>query len=479
MRVMLIETTSQRYRENPFSQMDRVLEPLAIEYIGAHLQAVGHEVLLIQQITQANEEILEQVINANPDIVGFSCMTYSYPDTLALAESIKRKAPNIQTMLGGYHVIGMDTGPKCFDFIVKGEGEIAAERITDFISGEVDVQDIPGLLFYRGERWDIPSKRIDLSCTRIENPLRLPRDVFHSYSMGENLPDTRIACVVAGRGCPYRCDFCCTPQIYPGKRMHRPVEEVVSEIIALRDELGVNNINLRDETFTPHKDYVKAFCEEMIKRKANVSWRAFANIGNVNQELLQLMADAGCHMLFYGIEASDPATLKMRRKNFSSRRERIVEDIRATQEVGIYVRAGFIVGHENDTRESFQHHEAYLKELCPDELYISFLTPFPGTPLYQTIRDSGQLLTTDFRMYDCEHPIVDIGIPAEELIRLRHQLYVGFYSSREWTNHIKELASRNSGRREEIVSFTSHIAHKLGIPDIFNDNETMPVKCNG
>jgi radical SAM superfamily enzyme YgiQ (UPF0313 family) len=479
MKVALIETSSLRYRENPFSQMDRVLEPLAIEYIGAHLQALGHEVRLFQQIRQTNGELLESILSTAPDLVGFSCMTYSYPETLDLAESMKARAPDIQTMLGGYHVIGMDTAPKCFDFVIKGEGEIATERVTDFILGKVDIQDIPGLLFARGVRWDIPPKRIDLSCTRIEAPLRLPRDAFHSLSIGENLPDTRIACVVAGRGCPYRCDFCCTPQIFPGKRMLRPVEDVVSEIIALRDEMGVNNINLRDETFTPHKEYVRAFCEEMIKRKANVSWRAFANIGNVNRELLQLMSDAGCHMLFYGIEASDSETLKMRRKNFSNRTDRIAEDIRATQSVGIYVRAGFIVGHETDTRESFIHHEAYLKELCPDELYISFLTPFPGTPLFQSIHNSGRLLTTDLQLYDCEHPIVDIGIPAEELVKLRQQLYIGFYSSHEWTAHVKEYVRRDPARLEEISIFTAHVAHRLGIPDVFKDESTHGLECNG
>lgn len=466
MKVVLIETTSEAYRKNPLSQMDRVLEPLGIEYIGAHLKACGHDVQLIQQLTLSTDEVVNQVVSLRPDLVGFSCMTYSYPEAVTLARSIKQEIPEIKTVLGGYHVLGIETPPEYFDFVIKGEGELATEKILDFIAGKVDVDipNIPGLMFFQDQRWDIQMKRCDFS--QLENPMRLPRGPFRSMSMGENMPETKIACVVAGRGCPYRCDFCCTPQLYSGERVCRPVQDVVSEILILRDQFGVNNINLRDETFTPDKDYVIAFCNEMINRQANISWRAFANVGNVNEEIIKLMSDAGCHMLFYGIEASDPETLKRRRKNFSSK-ARIIEAIKMTQEAGIYVRAGFIVGHETDTPESFIHHDAFLREVCPDELYISFLTPFPGTPLYQEIKKSGRLLTTDLERYDCEHPIIDIGIQEEELVRLRNELYNGFYSSKEWTGHVLKRAKGNSKERDEIERYAAFISDKHNVSNPF------------
>ena len=125
MRVVLIETTSREYRENPLRQMDRILEPLAIEYIGAHLQACGHDVELIQQLTAETEEVLQKIVLTRPDVVGFSSMTYSYSETLALSEAIKREIPQVNTILGGYHVLGMDTAPDCFDFVIRGEVEYA------------------------------------------------------------------------------------------------------------------------------------------------------------------------------------------------------------------------------------------------------------------------------------------------------------------------------------------------------------------
>lgn len=463
MNVLLIETTSEAYRNNPFSQMDRFLEPLAIEYIGAHLKSVGHDVELIQQLSHRNDQIIAEVVKRKPDVVGFSCMTYSYPDTLELAEAIKQEMPFVQTILGGYHVIGMDTSPECFDFVIRGEGEIAVELVLDFLAGKKDLQFIPGLRFYKGERWDIPQKVS--KPFHLQPPIRLPRENYRSMSMGENLPDTRLACVVARRGCPFRCDFCCTPQLFPGSRQLNSPKELVVEILKLRDEMGVNTVNIRDETFS-NRTYIKAFCKEMIERNVKISWRAFANIGTLDSDLLKLMAEAGCHMLFFGIEASDLETLKLRRKNFKEI-SLAVKDVYAAQKAGIFIRAGFIVGHENDTRESFHRHEEFLLRVRPDELYLSFLTPFPGTPLYQRMKKEGRLLTDDFRKYDCEHPIVDISIPEDELIDLRNQLYRRFYASSEWTNYVVRRAIENESEAKSIERFCAFVSQKLSIADPF------------
>ena len=461
MKVILIETTSEVYRQNPFSHLDRLLEPLAIEYIGGHLLKVGHAVELIHQLSQSKEDIVAEVVRKGPDVIGFSCMTYNYKDTVELAEAIKTELPDVKTILGGYHVIGMDTSPECFDFVIRGEGEQASEAVLDVVAGKLDIQNIPGLAFANGVRWDIPQSRDQ--AFRPYPPMRLPRKGFLSMSMGENLPDTRLACVVACRGCPFRCDFCCTPQIFPGQRELNTPVQLVSEILKLRDEMGVNTINIRDETFS-NKTYIRAFCEEMIKSKVNVSWRAFANIGTLDRDSLQLMANAGCHMLFFGIEASDIATLQLRRKNFRDI-NRIMNDVRSAQEVGIFTRAGFIVGHENDTRESFRRHEEFLLQVMPDEICLSFLTPFPGTPLYQRIKKEGRLLTEDFSKYDCEHPIINIGIPEAELIELRNQLYSGFYTSNEWKSHITKRAKERAHETESIERFCAFMARKLKVSD--------------
>ena len=63
MKVVLIEVTAAHYRRNPLSQMARVLEPLAIEYIGAYLEQYGHDVTLIHQLDEGNEEVVEKIVS--------------------------------------------------------------------------------------------------------------------------------------------------------------------------------------------------------------------------------------------------------------------------------------------------------------------------------------------------------------------------------------------------------------------------------
>jgi radical SAM superfamily enzyme YgiQ (UPF0313 family) len=226
--------------------------------------------------------------------------------------------------------------------------------------------------------------------------------------------------------------------------------------------MGVDIINIRDETLLPLAA-VREFCTAMVTRKVNVSWRAFANIGVFSPDMFDLMAEAGCHMLFFGVEASDRLTLELRRKKTPF--DRIHQDIRAAQSKGIFVRGGFIVDHETDSRQSFDRHARFLRSICPDELYISFLTPFPGTPLYRKLRSERKLLTEDLRLYDCEHPIVDIGVPPDELIALRAGLYRDFYNSKEWRDHLNNRISRRPHEeRETIQKFLAYVHDRHGVP---------------
>ena len=467
MKVVLIEATAEQYRRNPLSQMARVLEPLAIEYIGAYLDECFHEVTLIHQLDQTNEEVVAQVCSIRPRMVGISCMTYSFLDAQAIALAIKREMPRTATVLGGYHVLGLADCPPGFDYVVRGEGELPCQHIAAFLENRRrNLDNIPGLTAYRdletGRSVSTNCAPLGVTLQSLPKPLRtqLPRDRYFSMSMGENLSDTRLACLVIGRGCPYNCDFCCTPQVFHGRHGYRDFDKVMEEIVALQTEHKINTLNLRDETFGP-EGTVRAFCEKLLESGVAIKWRAFATIGTLKHETISLMAKAGCHMLFYGIEASDPETLRLRRKSFARHFDQIATDIDHAQSCGIFIRGGFIVGHETDTEETFSRHLDFLKYVHPDELYLSFLTPFPGTPLFARVERQGRLRERDWRKYDCEHPVIDIGVPADELIRLRLDLYRKYYTSREWLTHLQSRIARRPKEAETIGRYTRFIDRRL------------------
>ena len=468
MNVVLIEVTTEEYRHNPLSQMARVLEPLAIEYIGAYLKQFGHNVKLLHQLNKGNKEVVEEIVSHHPDMVGISCMTYSFLDAREIACDIKKRLPKTATVLGGYHVLGLTDCPPGFDFVVKGEGERPCRDILEFLkTGLPAPNTIPGLHAYRDPQTGISHhgkcSSLGVTLQTLPFPMREPRETYFSKSLGENLPETRLACIVIKRGCPFHCDFCCTPQLFQGQHGARNIDHVIDEIHYLHDNFGVNTLNLRDETFGP-ESVVTEFCEKLLKSGLKVHWRAFAVVGTLKHDTLALMAEAGCHMLFYGIEASDPKTLRLRHKSFARHIDRVAPDIEFAQSRGIFVRGGFIVGHETDTEDTFVQHLDFLKKAHPDELYVSFLTPFPGTPLYE--RTEKKIRERNWRKYDCDHPILDFGIPAEKLALLRQELYRSYYTSDEWKKHIDARAKRPN-EKTTIRLYKEFVEERLKTPNEF------------
>jgi anaerobic magnesium-protoporphyrin IX monomethyl ester cyclase len=483
MRITLVETTSLYHRMNPLIQMDRLIEPLAIEYIGGYLEErCAHDVVLLHQIGTNNEEAAELVATGIPELVGLSCMTCAFPDAQELARLVKKRLPETPIVLGGYHALALDECPDAFDFVIRGEGEEAMGHLAEFLNGKRTIAQIKGLTFYRDPVTGL-SKRAKTylaSPTLLQQlpwPKRLPRSPYFSLSMGENMPDSRIACTTLARGCPYSCDFCCTPEMFPVRNPPRTVRSVVDEIELLKSEFGVNVINVRDETFAP-ESLVRGFSEELCRRKVDVAWRAFATVGSLSRECLQIMAESGCRMLFYGIEASDPDTLRVRGKSFAKQFDRVAIDIHNAQSEGIFVRGGFIIGHENDTEETFVRHLSYLKQIRPDELYLSFLTPFPGTPLYRKAVSENRIDTGDFRRFDCEHPVLKIAIPPDQLSMMRTTMYREYYASNAWLTHLSDRLTRSPEDYSTIDKFLRFTASKIGAPEITDRWEKISIGDN-
>lgn len=473
MKVVLVQTSSQRYRNNPLYQLDRILEPLGIEYIGAFALAGGHDVMLLDQITMTTEEIVQSIFLAKPDIVGFSCMTYSYPETIRIATLVKQEAPHIVTVLGGYHVLGMQNCPTCFDVAVKGEGEVTFFRILESLSLSPlggHLLSIPGVVFVRGVPVTTPSAPAADFCLAFPavRPIRrshgLENMQYFSRNLGENYAYTRTACVVLARGCPFRCSFCATPVMYNGRHSARRLIDVLDEIDDLvTGTLRINHINFRDETLFPRTAALD-LAKGLLDRRLCVTWRAFITPGVLTAPSdYELLHESGCRFLFMGAESSNVISLKRFHKPVNP--QLVCEHVAMAQAAGIYVRVGFMIGDEDETEDGLLSHEAYLNEMCPDAIYVSYLTPFPGTPLYEDFKSRGSLLSDDLSLYDCAFPIIKPkALTIERLHESREWLNKQFYTGARWTSHMRARAARSSADHETIQTYCRHVADTHGIP---------------
>jgi anaerobic magnesium-protoporphyrin IX monomethyl ester cyclase len=172
-KIALIELNEGLWKPGTFLRHSSV-EPLAIEYIGAIAKEEGYIVKIIQQQHKSDQEVLQEIIDFSPQVVGFSVMTYNYPASLSLAKKIKQHNPDILTVLGGYHPSFFPDMVKedAIDFVIVGEGEETFRELLKTLNeSEVDFGEIKGLAFYDG------SAQINESRERIKNLDSLPNPI--------------------------------------------------------------------------------------------------------------------------------------------------------------------------------------------------------------------------------------------------------------------------------------------------------------
>ncbi|MEM9382479.1 MAG: radical SAM protein [Planctomycetota bacterium] len=197
--------------------------------------------------------------------------------------------------------------------------------------------------------------------------------------------------VQATRGCPFSCSFCTVPGLNPGFRT-RPVEDVLRDID--HDEFPHwwqrRVVWFWDDNLTARRSYVKALLREMVPRRR--WWLTQASLDIVRDvELLDLMEASGCIGIFFGIESFTAESLR----HASKPQNRIVEYRRAVHllhQRGICVMAGFVAGFDGDDADGIVAMADRLQEVGVDVPFLSVLTPYRGTPLYDEMEGRGRLL---------------------------------------------------------------------------------------
>ena len=217
----------------------------------------------------------------------------------------------------------------------------------------------------------------------------------------ENIPTPRYDLLSSGffvrrvvqatRGCPFFCAFCSVPAVNPGFRT-RPVADVIRDITY--DDFPHwwqrKVVWFWDDNLTAKRAYIKELLTAMIPLKKWWLTQASLDIAR-DPELLDLMQQSGCIGVFLGIESFGEEALKSANK----RQNKVAyykECIAAIHSRGIAVMAGFIAGFDGDTPADIIAMADRLYEIGVDVPFLSILTPYKGTALYNELEDQGRLL---------------------------------------------------------------------------------------
>lgn len=354
MNVRIIISYSPRYRRGHLVDF---VPPVT----GIHLAALtqGHDVEVFHQ------QVRRVPVDDVPDLVavsffsGFARLAYELAD--------RYRALHVPVVAGGPHVsFWIDEALEHFDSVVVGEAETVWRNVlADAKSRKLE-------RVYRGE----PAPLIELPTPRYDL-------LEKSFVVRRVLQTTR--------GCPFSCSFCTVPALNPGFRV-RPLEDVIRDISTTRFTIPWQDkvVWFWDDNLLVKRAWAKDLLRELSG--LNKWWLTQASIDIVkDRELLDLMEQSGCIGIFLGIESLDDADLRSvnKRQNKTAEYRDAIERL---HDRGICVMAGFISGFDEQTPDVIVSTADRLNAIGVDVPFLSILTPFRGTPLYNEHLSTGRIL---------------------------------------------------------------------------------------
>jgi len=406
---------------------DSQIAPFGLMYIASVLEK-EHEVKIYDPLPE-DYSFIDKIEES--DVIGISFLTTEYLRAKKIAELVRDKCKYL--VVGGVHVTALPKTVKEFnaDFGVIGEGEYTFKELVEKLEKNEDVDNVKGLVLNKNGNITVNERR-----ELIENLDDLPFPARHllDYDWYLRPPGgirghylKRVDRVMTSRGCPYNCIYCGSCNIFGRKTRRRSVENVIKEIKFLKEKYGIDGLWFLDDTFILDYDWVLEFCEEM--KKLNLIWACQSRVDRIDENVLIKMKEAGCVQLEFGIESGSDKVLKALRKGTTS--EMQLKAFEVVKKVGMKTLATIMIGNPEETKEDIELTRKQLLKLKPDFTHVFFITPFPGSDLYEMaienewIKDSKFSQGWDIRR--AERPVMEINLKADELIKIKSDLQNSFF----------------------------------------------------
>jgi len=457
MRLLLVNpaiVSDNLYDGWDLSGADSLSPPLGLLSLIAITRQAGHEAELIDAYAHgfSPTETVRQALAFSPDAIGLTASTNMICSAAIIAAELRKAGFKKTIMLGGPHVTAVPVETlkrfNAFDIAIIGEGEHTLIELLSLLENEnADLSTVAGLSIRHGDGIIQTSPREPIAdldtlplpawdaLTCLTNPYRM--------SIVGTTSDHSTA-IVTSRGCPGRCAFCDTSVFGRGFRAFS-ANYVLKMIDTLVNDYNIEDLLIYDDNFVTNHKRLRQICEGLIERKS-ISWSCCARVNMVNPEMLSLMRQAGCWQIEYGIESGSPTILKKMCKEINLDQAR--QALTWTREAGILTRGNFIFGYLGETEETLEESLRFLLAADLDYFQQTFLTPFPGTEVYQQAADWGTFDADWQTMSNWAINFIPRDLTREQLIAFSKHAFRIFYLRPQpvWTQ-LRQLNSWSSIRR--------------------------------
>lgn len=426
---VLMVTPNLRVAEGELSRMQ---PPLGLMIFAPMLQQDGHIVKIHDFALEGwetktlidkkngfysigqSDAVTENVISDfGPDILAISVLYSTLLDSAKnIARIAKKINPKISVIVGGncvsnavvdYKYSQADKNSnlpdfithfedKNFDYAITGEAEISFQKfVNKKINGE-NVDNLPGLITKTGEKkYKInPGERIaDLNI--LPRPSRHLVNMEGYFKIGQfhssKSRSKRVLNIMCSRGCPERCTFCTTPEVYGQLTRWRSTNHIMDEIINDVRDFKIGEIQFDDDTLTVNRKNLMDLCKEI--GKLGIHWctpnGTKANYHQKHQyDMYKAMRDSGCYQVTIACESGVQRVLdKIVNKRLPV--ETIYPAIANAQRAGLLVHTFWILGFPGETYEEMQQTVKFALNSGSDSFSFAILQPLAGTPLYRKV----------------------------------------------------------------------------------------------
>lgn len=413
--------------------------PMGLLYLASCLRQSGdHQARIIDArlLGIRPRDILNRAVEFDPDVIGITSLTMEGPVAHQIAALFKERWPNRPVILGGPYTTsdpkkaGSDLN---IDFCFHGEAEHSfIEWVNTLMSGG-DVSKVAGISYRadgqlktnpRGsfvEDLDtIPFPAWDL----LEMELYHKKQFLVSRAMNPHQKGRRNMPLVTSRGCPYRCSYC--HNIFGKKIRKRSVENVIEELVTLKEKYDIDEIEVIDDIFNLDIPRAKAIFRAITDRKLNMFF-SFPNglrSDSFDEELLDLMKQGGAYRLIFAIESGSERIQRLMRKNLNLEKARA--NLTLANRKGFMLGGFFIIGFPDETEQEVMQTINFALKSPLQTAHFFILTPFPGTDVWQEAIRAGMPVNANYQHY--YQVSVNLSrVPSVRLEKLRRQALARFF----------------------------------------------------
>jgi len=377
---------------------DMKMVPTGLAYLASFVRQAGVGVQILDQYAEClpMNEVFLRIEKYSPDLIGYSATTPNYNAAVDFVQAIKNNFPGILTVMGGYHpsILPDETlDNPAVDFVIRDEGEVALTQLCGALDDKKKSFDhIDGLSYKSAGGHNHNKKAVSVDVNELPFPAYdlLPMHLYSSPSYTKfALP---VYQMIASRGCPYQCTYCINAELnVSAKYRKRNIKSVVDEMEILVERFHAKQVQFWDPLFPLGKRHAQEFCEAIMRRGLHqrLVWNSTTRAESLDEETIDVMVQAGCRGLGFGLESGVPELLQSVNKKLDL--EKIRRICKIGRKKGLVIAAGFILGFPGETKETAQRTIDYAKSLDLHYAQFSIMVPYPGTPLYKSLKKQGEI----------------------------------------------------------------------------------------